>query len=116
LQWLLGKRKLTVDVNYANIPLAYQYLNQYHNMPIPGAGTPLGDRINIPRSVAPQPGPWYTISGAGTPLGDRINIRRSVAPQPGPWCIVPGAGTPLGDSINIPSSVAPHPGPKTLYN
>jgi hypothetical protein len=62
LQWLLGKRKLTVDVNYANIPLAYQYLNQYHNMPIPGAGTPLGDRINIPRSVAPQLGPWYTPS------------------------------------------------------
>jgi hypothetical protein len=60
---LLGKRKLTVDVNYANIPLAYQYLNQYHNMPIPGAGTPLGDRINIPRSVAPQLGrPWYTPS------------------------------------------------------
>jgi hypothetical protein len=49
VQWLLGKRKLSLSVNYANIPLEYQYLNQYHGMPIPGAGTPLGDRLNIPR-------------------------------------------------------------------
>ena len=48
----MGKRKLTLSVNYANIPLEYQYLNQYHGMPIPGTGTPLGDRLNLPRSAA----------------------------------------------------------------
>jgi hypothetical protein len=40
---------LTVAVNYANVPLEYQYLNQYYGVPIPGAGTPLGDRLGIPR-------------------------------------------------------------------
>merc|ERR1719402_1773568 len=34
-QWLLGKRKLTVSVNYGNTPLEYQYLQQYHGMPTP---------------------------------------------------------------------------------
>merc|ERR1719341_1360904 len=29
-QWLLGKRKLTVSVNYGNMPLEYQYLHQCH--------------------------------------------------------------------------------------
>merc|ERR1719339_566114 len=39
-QWLLGKRKLTVSVNYGNMPLEYQYLNQYHGFPNPLVGTP----------------------------------------------------------------------------
>merc|ERR1719209_2831594 len=59
-QWLLGKRKLTVSVNYGNMPLEYQYLNQYHGFPNPLAGTPLGPRFGLagpaplpPRPVAP---------------------------------------------------------------
>merc|ERR1719154_396891 len=47
-QWLLGKRKLTVSVNYGNMPLEYQYLNQYHGFPNPLAGTPLGPRFGLP--------------------------------------------------------------------
>merc|ERR1719369_1224558 len=47
-QWLLGKRKLTVSVNYGNIPLEYQFLQQYHGMPNPLAGTPLGPRFGMP--------------------------------------------------------------------
>merc|ERR1719412_1215662 len=46
-QWLLGKRKLTVSVNYGNTPLEYQYLQQYHGMPNPLQGTPLGDRMGL---------------------------------------------------------------------
>merc|ERR1719187_1415735 len=46
-QWLLGKRKLTVSVNYGNTPLEYQYLQQYHGMPNPLLGTPLGDRMGL---------------------------------------------------------------------
>merc|ERR1719466_384924 len=41
-QWLLGKRKLTVSVNYGNTPLEYQYLNQYHGIPHPLKGTRVG--------------------------------------------------------------------------
>merc|ERR1719431_273925 len=47
-QWLLGKRKLTVSVNYGNMPLEYQYFNQYHGFPNPLAGTPLGPRFGLP--------------------------------------------------------------------
>merc|ERR1712002_244133 len=61
-QWLLGKRKLTVSVNYGNMPLEYQYLNQYHGFPNPLAGTPLGPRFGLPgpaplppKPVAPGP-------------------------------------------------------------
>merc|ERR1712055_1108973 len=61
-QWLLGKRKLTVSVNYGNMPLEYQYLNQYHGFPNPLAGTPLGPRFGLagppklpPRPMAPGP-------------------------------------------------------------
>merc|ERR1719186_359747 len=47
-QWLLGKRKLTASVNYGNIPLEYQYLQQYHGMPNPLSGTPLGPKFGLP--------------------------------------------------------------------
>jgi len=44
-QWLLGKRKLTVSVNYGNTPLEYQYLNQYHGIPHPLKGTRVGQMM-----------------------------------------------------------------------
>jgi len=47
-QWKLGKRKLTVSVNYGNMPLEYQYLGQYHGFPNPVAGTPLGQMFGLP--------------------------------------------------------------------
>merc|ERR1712025_1048168 len=56
-QWLLGKRKLTVSVNYGNMPLEYQYLNQYHGFPNPLAGTPLGPRFGLPGPVPLPPKP-----------------------------------------------------------
>jgi len=46
-QWLLGRRKLTVSVNYANMPLEYLYLSQYHGFPNPVAGTPLGAKFGL---------------------------------------------------------------------
>eukprot|EP00088_Acartia_fossae_P010594 TRINITY_DN152_c0_g1_i6.p1 TRINITY_DN152_c0_g1~~TRINITY_DN152_c0_g1_i6.p1 ORF type:complete len:527 (-),score=147.29 TRINITY_DN152_c0_g1_i6:92-1618(-) len=46
-QWLMGRRKLTVSVNYANMPLEYLYLSQYHGFPNPVAGTPLGKRFGL---------------------------------------------------------------------
>merc|ERR1740137_25185 len=49
-QWLLGKRKLTVSVNYGNMPLE----NQYLGFPNPLANTPLGPRFGLP-GPAPMP-------------------------------------------------------------
>merc|ERR1712168_513264 len=47
----------TVSVNYGNMPLEYQYLNQYHGFPNPLAGTPLGPRFGLPgpRPLPPRP-------------------------------------------------------------
>merc|ERR1719378_228547 len=62
-QWLLGKRKLSIQVNYGNVPLEYQYLNQYHGFPNPLANTPLGPKFGLPgprpmpiRPIMPGPG------------------------------------------------------------
>merc|ERR1740119_18633 len=41
-------RKLTVSVDYGNMPLEYQYLGQYHGFPNPIAGTPLGKVFGLP--------------------------------------------------------------------
>merc|ERR1719348_1695304 len=46
-QYLMGRRKLTVSVNYANMPLEYQYLSQFHGFPNPVAGTPLGKKFGL---------------------------------------------------------------------
>merc|ERR1719315_452169 len=46
-QYLMGRRKLTVSVNYANMPLEYQYLSQFHGFPNPVAGTPLGQKFGL---------------------------------------------------------------------
>ena len=43
----MGRRKLTVSVNYANMPLEYQYLSQFHGFPNPVAGTPLGQKFGL---------------------------------------------------------------------
>merc|ERR1719167_1446869 len=62
-QWLLGKRKLSIQVNYGKVPLEYQYLNQYHGFPNPLANTPLGPKFGLPgprpmptRPIIPGPG------------------------------------------------------------
>jgi hypothetical protein len=51
---LLGNRKLSVQVDYLNTPLEYQYLNQYHGFQHPLSGTPLGTYFNIPTPPPPQ--------------------------------------------------------------
>merc|ERR1712200_338258 len=35
------------SVNYANMPLEYQYLSQFHGFPNPVAGTPLGQKFGL---------------------------------------------------------------------
>merc|ERR1712200_230874 len=35
------------SVNYANMPLEYQYLSQFHGFPNPAAGTPLGQKFGL---------------------------------------------------------------------
>merc|ERR1719369_1146987 len=52
-QYKLGKRKLSVQVNYGNMPLEYQFLQQYHGFKNPLVGTPLAHRFGLPGPRGP---------------------------------------------------------------
>jgi len=52
-QWQLGKRKLQVQVDYGNIPLEWEFLNQYHNIHSPLFGTRFAPKYGLPEPPAP---------------------------------------------------------------
>merc|ERR1712240_749029 len=54
-QWQLGKRKLQVQVDFGNVPLEWEYLNQYHGVRHPLAMTVFGPKYGL---VGPPP-PMY---------------------------------------------------------
>merc|ERR1711928_15764 len=54
-QWQLGKRKLPVQVDFGNVPLEWEYLNQYHGVRHPLAMTAFGPKYGL----AGPPPPMY---------------------------------------------------------
>merc|ERR1712126_200251 len=54
-QWQLGKRKLQVQVDFGNVPLEWEYLNQYHGVRHPLAMTVFGPKYGL----AGPPPPMY---------------------------------------------------------
>merc|ERR1719268_476296 len=54
-QWRLGKRKLQVQVDFGNVPLEWEYLNQYHGVRHPLAMTAFGPKYGL----AGPPSPMY---------------------------------------------------------
>merc|ERR1711962_989028 len=54
-QWQLGKRKLQVQVDFGNVPLEWEYLNQYHGVRPPLAMTAFGPKYGL----AGPPPPMY---------------------------------------------------------
>merc|ERR1712240_898716 len=54
-QWQLGKRKLQVQVDFGNVPLEGEYLNQYHGVRHPLAMTAFGPKYGL----AGPPSPMY---------------------------------------------------------
>merc|ERR1719430_1352051 len=54
-QWQLGKRKLQVQVDFGNVPLEWEYLNQYHGVRHPLAMTGFGPKYGL----AGPPSPMY---------------------------------------------------------
>merc|ERR1712000_568884 len=103
-QWLLGKRKLTVSVNYGNMPLEYQYLNQYHGFPNPLAGTPLGPRFGLPgpRPLPPRPIAPGPFRPPPPPPGH---------PAPAPPAQYPAPPPPAPYPAPAPPAPAPYPAP-----
>merc|ERR1719192_1929031 len=57
-QWQLGKRKLQVQVDFGNVPLEWEYLNQYHGVRHPLAMTAFGPKYGL----AGPPPPMYDYS------------------------------------------------------
>merc|ERR1712202_54790 len=112
-QWLLGKRKLTVSVNYGNTPLEYQYLNQYHGFPNPLSGTPLGPRFGLPgpKYVPPMPqmpGPFRPAPPPGHGhYGPPPPGHYGPPPPPGPY----GPPPPPGPQYGPPPPPGPQYGP-----
>jgi len=51
--YLLGRQRLSVQANYLNTPLEYQYLNQYHGIKHPLTYTPIAQQYGL-SNVAPQ--------------------------------------------------------------
>jgi len=110
-QWLLGKRKLTVSVNYGNIPLEYQYLQQYHGMPNPLSGTPLGSRFGMPGPAqATYPSRFNTLQQhvPGPPQG-QFGQQQSQFGPPSPYGQPPhGHGPPPHGHGPPPYGPPPH--------
>merc|ERR1719154_557108 len=124
-QWLLGKRKLTVSVNYGNMPLEYQYLNQYHGFPNPLAGTPLGPRFGLPgpshlppRPVMPQwappSAPHPSHFNSYGPLPSPLGPYGLPPPPSGPYGGPPPPG-PYGPPLPPPGPYGPPPPPQGPY-
>merc|ERR1719308_369856 len=52
-QWQLGKRKLQVQVDFGNVPLEWEYLNQYHGVRHPLSMTAFGPKYGLGGQPAP---------------------------------------------------------------
>merc|ERR1712243_282577 len=64
-QWQLGKRKLQVQVDFGNVPLEWEYLNQYHGVRHPLSMTAFGPKYGL----AGQPPPMYDYGYGPVPQG-----------------------------------------------
>merc|ERR1712112_384089 len=64
-QWQLGKRKLQVQVDFGNVPLEWEYLNQYHGVRHPLAMTAFGPKYGL----AGPPPPMYDYGFGPVPQG-----------------------------------------------
>merc|ERR1712215_433113 len=113
-QWLLGKRKLTVSVNYGNTPLEYMYLDQYHGFPHPLAGTPMGPRFGLP-GPKPLP-PMPKMPGMYMPPPPPIYGQGMMGGMPGyPMPPPPGYPQPPPGYPQPPPSGYPAPSPQPGY-
>merc|ERR1719188_2668684 len=71
-QWQLGKRKLQVQVDFGNVPLEWEYLNQYHGVRHPLSMTAFGPKYGLAGQPTPMVdygfGPGIGYGGPGAPF------------------------------------------------
>merc|ERR1711973_739601 len=66
-QWQLGKRKLQVQVDFGNVPLEWEYLNQYHGVRHPLAMTAFGPKYGlVQQGGLPMPSPFFGQQAPGS--------------------------------------------------
>merc|ERR1719371_166826 len=72
-QWSLGKKKLQVQVDFGNVPLEWEFLNQYHGVRHPLAMTAFG--------------PKYSLDGPPSPMYDYGYgpVQQGRQPMPSPF-------------------------------
>merc|ERR1740128_609331 len=97
-QWQLGKRKLQVQVDFGNVPLEWEYLNQYHGVRHPLSQTAFGPKYGLAGPPAPMFdygfGPTGQIGGLGGP-GYGPGYGPGAPPAPGYGSLQgPGYGQP----------------------
>merc|ERR1711962_388226 len=81
-QWQLGKRKLQVQVDFGNVPLEWEYLNQYHGVRPPLAMTAFGPKYGLDG----PPSPMYDYGYGPVQQGRPPMPSPFLAPQtPGFW-------------------------------
>merc|ERR1711872_536702 len=81
-QWQLGKRKLQVQVDFGNVPLEWEYLNQYHGVRHPLTMTAFGPKYGL----GGPPSPMYDYGYGPVPQGRPPMPSPFFGPQtPGFW-------------------------------
>merc|ERR1719435_896174 len=107
-QYLMGRRKLTVSVNYANMPLEYQYLSQFHGFPNPVAGTPLGQKFGLTTQRNTYNNP--RTPGAFTPpmQPPQPYMQQMVSPQ----VSVPSVPANIGAELGLDETTEPEAEPE----
>merc|ERR1712055_1185920 len=87
-QWQLGKRKLQVQVDFGNVPLEWEYLNQYHGVRHPLSMTAFGPKYGLAGPPAPMfdygYGPGYGFGGPGYGPGPGAPPAPGYGPSQGP--------------------------------
>jgi len=74
--YLLGRQRLSVQLNYLNTPLEYQYLNQYHGIQHPLTNTQLAQPYGLSSGV-PQA---FGYQAPNSPVTGSYNAAPSYAP------------------------------------
>merc|ERR1719471_2100944 len=103
-QWQLGKRKLQVQVDFGNVPLEWEYLNQYHGVRHPLAMTVFGPKYGL----AGPPPPMYDYGYGPVPQGG--------LPMPSPFFgqQTPGSWQQQFGPAPVQQSEAPVQGEETV--
>merc|ERR1712200_297705 len=101
------------SVNYANMPLEYQYLSQFHGFPNPAAGTPLGQKFGLTTQKNTYNNP--RTAGAFTPPMQQPQpyMQQMASPQMvNPQVATPSVPVNIGAELGLDETTEPEAEPE----